>query len=643
MKRAFRRGRAWSPPPQDTKEQMKFFGMAKKYLIPYKRLMVFLFVIYGLFTLMTAVQPLIMAPVLDIALSGGAPVELPPNQPLDLQHLDLNNAGKIILVKLGLTELSPWTIAMILAAAYLVNAIAIQVLSFANYLLALQVKIGAGRDLQVDLFQHLFSLSMDFFNQERTGEIVARLDQDTKASIAGLETALRNLVVSPLLIAYYGYLMIKTSTQLTLFVAGASLLHYVLTQIVRNPIRTRMREQFNVAAEVTAFLQEKLAGARVVKTFVGEVYEGSRLRKLVDRVMEVNLSYGRLKNVDQPATGSINALTNVGILLFTLNELFSGRLNTTGFFLYLYIGRTILGPITMLTQTYNSIQATLAAGYRVRQLFAMQPGVKTGERVVNEFKQQVVFEDVTFAYQETEVLQAIDFEVKKGETTALVGPSGAGKSTLADLIMRFYDPEEGRILFDGVDLRELDLPAYRRIFGVVAQDNLLFNATVADNIAYAVPETSMEEVEKAARIANAHEFIVELPEGYNTYVGDRGVRLSGGQRQRIAIARAVIRKPEILILDEATSSLDTESERKVQDAIDQIIHTTTAVVIAHRLSTIKEADKIIVLDRGKIIDIGQHDELMVRCELYAHLATLQFGLGEEKGHARLEGTKKAKR
>jgi subfamily B ATP-binding cassette protein MsbA len=253
-----------------------------------------------------------------------------------------------------------------------------------------------------------------------------------------------------------------------------------------------------------------------------------------------------------------------------------------------------------------------------------------------------VFEDVNFAYQENEVLGGINFEVMKGTTVALVGPSGAGKSTLADLIMRFYDPEKGRILFDGIDLRDLDLDAYRRMFGVVSQDNLLFNATVAQNIAYALPETPLEEIKKAARIANAHEFIIELPEGYNTFVGDRGVRLSGGQRQRIAIARAVIRNPEILILDEATSSLDTDSEKKVQMAIDQIIHSTTAVVIAHRLSTIKEADSIIVLDRGKIIDMGRHEELMARCDLYIHLATLQFGLGDEYGSRAPEQTPRNK-
>jgi len=605
-------------------EQSRFLRMVVKYLRPYIGIIALLLLVYAAFAMLTAIQPVILAPILDVALQGGAPAYPPSGQPEDLQTIDLNNLGQFVLATLGLSNLTPIEMVTILALAYLGVAICIAALDFINYLLALKLRIAAGRDIQVDLFNHLFGLSLDFFNNERTGEIIARLDQDTRNALAGLELALRNLIVSPLLIIYYGYLLVVTNVNLTIFVATAALLNYALTQIMRKPIHRRMAAQVNVGAEVTAYLQEKLASARVVKTFVAECYEASQLRNLVNEFAKINMRYGFLKHADEPVTGAINALVNVGILLFSANELFSGRLSPVGFFLYLYIGRSILGPLTTITQSYNSIQSTMATGIRVRQLFDIKSSVVSGNTPVKEFKEGISFENMSFRYEDAPVLHDINFEIKKGRTTALVGPSGAGKSTITDLLMRFYEADSGRILFDGHNVRVFDIADYRRLFGVVAQESILFNATIAENIAYARPELDRQEVEEAAQIANAHEFIMELPQGYETYVGDRGVRLSGGQRQRIAIARAIAHRPRILILDEATSSLDTESEQKVQLAVDRAIQSTTAVVIAHRLSTVIGADLIVVLDQGRIIDKGKHGELMERCALYRNLASLQF-------------------
>ena len=239
---------------------------------------------------------------------------------------------------------------------------------------------------------------------------------------------------------------------------------------------------------------------------------------------------------------------------------------------------------------------------------------------------QIKLENVSFAYDKKKVLEGINLSVFKGEIVAFVGPSGAGKSTLADLILRFYDPTEGSITIDGRDLRTLRQSGYRRLFGVVSQEALLFNAAVAENISYGRTEISESDIIRAAQIANAHEFIVDLPQGYDTFVGDRGIHLSGGQRQRIAIARAVVASPQILILDEATSALDSESEKLVQEAIDRVIENTTAIIIAHRLSTVMHADKIIVLDEGRIIDQGRHSELLQRCALYRRVCELQFFL-----------------
>lgn len=605
-----------------SEEQKRLFRMLLKYLKPYSWWVLLLVMVYVAFTFLTALEPLILAPILDMAIRGG---EIAPVVGTANGTIDLNNIGQLVLSNLGLSHLSNVQIVIVLAMAYLVAAASAGALNFANYLIALKIKTGAGRDMQVDLFRHLFSLSLDFFNRERIGELVARLDQDTKNAVAGFETILRNLLVSPLLVLYYGYLLVITNVTLTLFVVTAALVNYLLTRILRRPIQKRIVAMINVDAGITSYLQEKLSSTRVVKTFVAEKYEASHLRKLVQEVRRVNMRFGILKHADEPVTTAINALVNVSILIFSVNELFSGRLSTTGFLLYLFIGRSILSPLTSLVQSYNSLQSTLAMGVRVRELFDIQPSVVSGGMTVPNFADSISFKNVSFRYADTPVVENLNFEIRKGAITALVGPSGGGKSTIADLLMRFYDCDSGQILFEGQDIRGFDVEQYRRIFGVVAQESVLFNATIAENIAYARPELTTVDIEHAARIANANEFIMEMPEGYETYVGDRGVRLSGGQRQRIAIARAIVHRPQILILDEATSSLDTESEKRVQQAVDQAIRSTTALVIAHRLSTVMNADEIIVLERGRILDKGTHGELLQRCELYRRLASLQFG------------------
>ncbi len=601
-------------------ELKRFLRMAKNYLRPYRISVVLLLVAYAVYTILVAIQPLILAPILEIALHR-IPINPEENS---FGGLDLNNIGIVLLAKLGLENEDPLRATVILAFLYLVVSIAGAGTNFANYLLAIKIKIGAGRDIQVDLFKHLFSLSLDFFHSQKLGEIVARLDRDTINSIGGFELTLRNLFVSPLLIIYYGYLLVITNINLTIFVLIAAVMNYLLTQVLRNPIRKRMLDLVNMDAEISAFLQEKLNGARVVKTFVTENFEGSFLEKLAIQVKKINMRFGFFKHIDDPVTSIISASINVAILIFSASELFSGRLSLSGFLLYLFVGRSILGPLAMLAQTYNNLQSTLATGIRVRELFDISPTIVSGTRPVHDLTKEVRFENVSFGYSDFPVLHDISFKIKKGEITALVGPSGAGKSTITDLLLRFYDVDSGSIVFDNHDLREYNISDYRRLFGVVAQENVLFNSSIAENISYGTPNIPLKRIVDAAMIANAHDFISEFPLGYQTIVGDRGSRLSGGQRQRIAIARAVAHNPKILILDEATSSLDSQSEHQVQLAIDRAIRSTTAVVIAHRLSTVTRAHQIIVIDRGSIIDIGTHQELIQRCDLYKQLVRLQF-------------------
>ncbi|MCW5875243.1 MAG: ABC transporter ATP-binding protein [Anaerolineales bacterium] len=604
------------------KELMRFFS---RYLRPYWRLVLVLIVCYFFVSLLTAIQPLVMAPMLDIVLgdmtlAGSGTTLLPPT----LQEIDLNNVGAYLLAWLGSFDLSRWEIVWIMALTYLALALLLQLLNFAVYLLAVWIRVGSERDIQTDLFGHVLSLSLDFFHRKRTGELISRLDQDTRATVSGLAVIVRSIVVSSILTVVYSTLLLRTNVRLTIFIIIAGALHYGLTQIIRNPIKQRVRDQFNAMADSTAYIQEAISAVRVVKSFVAEAYEHARLRNIVERLRSVIFRFGIFKHIDEPIGQMINTVSNVAILLLATNELFGSSLTPTGFFLYLYIGRAVLDPITDLTRTYTMLQTTMATSERVYELFSERPSIISGSKPIRQLEREVHFDRVSFAYADSSVLSNVDIHIRKGEITALVGPSGAGKSTVTDLLLRFYDPDKGRILVDGVDLKQLDLEAYRRLFGVVSQESLLFNASVFENIAYPGLDVSREEAEEAAQIANAHEFIQQMPRGYDSLIGDRGVLVSGGQRQRLAIARAVIRKPQILLLDEATSSLDSGSEKLVQEAIDRVIRGTTAVIIAHRLSTVVKANQIVVIDRGQVVDSGTHGDLMERCPLYQELAMLQL-------------------
>lgn len=614
------------------KTRTRPIGILWEFIRPSWKGLILLLANFFLISWMTTIQPLMMAPILDVVISGEDVYSVGSDDLLSLKlaELDLNNIGRYVMTLFGITHLSMWDMVVVLALAYLGVSLLLYLLAYLNYLLAIHIRIQSRIRLQKKLFSHFSDLSLDFFNNQRTGEILSWMENDTRASVDSLVSFVQSIVIAPIMIFVYGYLMMQTDARLTVIIVMAALVQYVISRIARDPIRNVTRRQREVMASSSGYLQEVIANMRVVKTFIAEKYEQSRLADVLDKAGTSNFRFGVFKHVEEPIINIINSITNIAILFLVVQELISGELSTSGFFLYIYVGRAILPPVNQLATTYTTFQRMTVSAEKLHELFSLTPQIRDGQLELESFQYEIKLNNLSFQYLEggesEKILKDINLEIKHGQIVALVGPSGAGKSTLTDILLRFYDPQSGGILIDGQDIREFDLYSYRGLFGTVSQESILFNATIAENIAYARPDISQENIIAAAKVANAHEFIGKLPNGYETLVGDRGVLLSGGQRQRIAIARAVVRAPQILILDEATSSLDSMSEKLVQQAIDRVIENTTAVVIAHRLSTVRNADKIVVMETGKIVDSGTHDELYQRCELYIQLCDYQFNI-----------------
>ncbi len=483
-------------------------------------------------------------------------------------------------------------------------------------------------DLRKQSYAHLHSLSLAFYANRRIGELVSRLSSD----VTLVRTALTNNVASVLSqgLTFIGsmVLMLVLNWRLTLFILALTPLVVISAAIFGSRLRRLSTEVQDQLAESTARAEEAFGAVRVVKAFNREPYEVDSYSSLIERTFRATMRMTVVRAAFGPLIAFMAFGSLAGILWFGGREVLAGRLTGGSLIAFLVYGINIAAALGAFTGLYTQIQEALGASRRVFEILdenpdiADQPGAFPLASVQGHFR----FEDVSFTYEsgEDHVLHHIDLEIHPGEVLALVGPSGAGKSTLFNLIPRFYDPTSGRVSLDGHDLRQVTLDSLRAQVGLVPQETQLFSGTVRDNLRYGRLEASDAELEAAARAANADEFIDRLSQSYDTLVGERGVKLSGGQRQRIAIARAILKDPRILLLDEATSSLDSESEGLVQEALERLMQHRTTVIIAHRLSTIQAADRIAVLDQGRLVELGSHLELLERDGLYAHLYRLQF-------------------
>ena len=478
------------------------------------------------------------------------------------------------------------------------------------------------------LYKHFNALSLSYFDQKKSGELTSIVINDVANLRRALGTSFHQLLVEPINLLAFIILLFIISWKLALLsivilpIAGLTILS------IGRSIRRKSKRTAAMIAGITNIITETLSSIRVVKAFAMEGYEVQRFFKETHHYFQLILRRAKLRLLASPITETLGVM--IGVLLLWVGgiEVLSGEgLTPEDFLRFILLLFAMMDPLRKLSKVNVSLQAGAASAERIFSILDTEPNIvdKTDSVKINSFEKQIMFNNVSFKYEfDDTVLKDISFEIEKGSVVALVGSSGAGKSTLADLIPRFYDVDKGGITIDGHDIRDLSLNSLRRLMGIVTQETILFNDTVRANIAYGQIDINDEQVIPAAKAANALEFINELSEGFDTVIGEKGVKLSGGQRQRLAIARAIMKNPPILILDEATSALDTESDRLVHKALETLMVDRTVLVIAHRLSTVTNADKIILLDKGEIKEMGTHNELMEKKGLYSNFYNIQF-------------------
>ena len=487
---------------------------------------------------------------------------------------------------------------------------------------------GIVKDIRMQIYKKIISLPIGFFSQERKGDILARMSGDVQEVEYSITSTLEMIIKNPILITIYLCVLFTMSWQLTLFTLIFAPVMLLIMSAIGRKLKARSLEAQQYWSDTMSQVEETLGGLRIIKAFLAEKKMTGRFERVTENMRQKNNKVGIRQASAHPGSELLGSVMIAIVLWFGGTLILSDHasIDAPAFMSYMTILYSIIQPFKDLSKAAYSIPKGLASAERIDKILGAENPLKEKEHPLSilEFKESIDFENVFFSYDGSRnVLSDVNLIIPKGKTIAIVGASGAGKSTLVDLIPRFYDVDKGRILIDGKDIRDVSTRDLRSLIGNVNQEPILFNDSIFNNIAFGVENATLEQVQAAAKIANAHDFIMEKPDGYDENIGDRGSKLSGGQRQRISIARAILKNPPILILDEATASLDTESEKLVQQALDRLMTNRTTIAIAHRLSTIKNADRIVVMDEGKVVESGTHEQLIALGGFYKKLHDMQ--------------------
>ncbi len=602
-----------------------FFSILFRYIPPYKHLLVFNFLFNLLSALFAVFSVAMMVPMLEIILMQDSEIYILQAWNMDFHSLKNNLYYYITLLKT--THGPGWS--LLFVGIFLIVGTFLKVITsyLASYS-SIGVRNGVVRDLRYQIYNKILNLPIGFFSDERKGDIIARSTGDVQEVENSIMSSLDMFLKNPVLIIVFLTTMMIVNVQLTIFVLLVLPFAGMIIGRIGRSLKKRSMKGQNKMGDILGILEETLSGLRIVKAFNAEKRMEKRFNNEIEEYKSIMNKIMRRRDLAHPMSEFLGTIVIVlvvwfgGILILDVG----GNLQPAIFLAYIGIFYQIINPAKAFSQAMFNIQKGLAAFERIDRILDAEISIADIEDpiAIKNLESEIEYRNVTFSYGEKAVLKNVNLKVPKGKTIALVGQSGSGKSTFVDLLPRFYDVQEGSILINGIDIRKLKLYDLRNLMGNVNQEAILFNDTIFNNITFGVDHASPEEVVTAAKVANAHDFIMETENGYDTIIGDRGGKLSGGQRQRLSIARAVLKNPPILILDEATSALDTESELLVQQAIENLMANRTSIVIAHRLSTVRNVDLICVFHEGEIVETGTHDELIQLNGYYNKLYSLQI-------------------
>jgi len=605
----------------------EFFKVLRRFVPPYKKYLV----LTVLFNILSAILNIFsfaaIIPILNILFKTEDSLKQVEHMPVTLDNLkeavgnNVNYHMQEWILDIGPT-MTLLCIGLFLAFATFLKTGAY----FLSSATIIPIRTGVVRDIRNQLYQKITALPLGFFSEERKGDIIARMSGDVQEIENSIMSSLDMLFKNPILIIVYFATLLFISWQLTLFtIVFVPLFGWFMGYVGRRLKQNSVKAQ-SLWSDTMSVVEETLGGLRIIKAFNAEDKMNAKFAKVNEEYRDNILWVNTRQQLAHPMSEFLGTVMIIIVLWFGgVQVLNNATISGSTFIYYLVILYSIINPLKEFSKAGYNIPKGLASMERVDKILMAENDIKEPEhpKDITTFEHQIEFRNVSFRYGEQWVLRNVNLVIEKGKTIAIVGQSGSGKSTLVDLIPRYYDVQEGEVLIDGINVKDLGVHDLRKLIGNVNQEAILFNDTVRNNITFGVENATLKEVEDAAKIANAHDFVRAMEHGYDTNIGDRGGRLSGGQRQRISIARAILKNPPILILDEATSALDTESERLVQDALERLMKTRTTVAIAHRLSTIKHADEICVLHEGRIVERGTHDELISLNGFYKKLHDMQ--------------------